>query len=505
MKRLAIVGLVVVLALIACEPAPGAGPSPVANTRLRMSTGPRTITATVFGSGDDAYTDVQPQMWMEAQNSAFEVQVSRRAYDQPKTARAFLGKAWRNLPLSLLDDWDGFRDAFTLTWRDPSGASLGTTRQWFCPNNVPRKRIDPKSPKVSRYAVVCGTHPFSKGQRWGIEGGWAVQALGTSVTPPDLTPGQRYTLDVHLSNAVGAYLGIPVAQRDVRFTVNAVKGRDADLARMHTQPSDPTAGPTGLVSTSSRSRANQPPEPRGPNAKSVNRSDLPDLVALPPIGIGIHPEGGRDLLDFSATVWNSGPAPIVVDGYRRGNTLNMSGHQLFVRNGVAIGTLPVNDLKYNPDQSHLHWHLLDFAYYDLVNTAGRQVAKTPNKGFCLAPTDPIDLLQAGAVADPGDMNLATACGDRSSTYVREVLAPGWGDTYTQVRSGQSIDITNLPNGTYRLRVTANPAKALYELRTDNNVALRTIIITGEKGKRRVKAPPYQLIDSEAKFGPLPQE
>ena len=34
---------------------------------------------------------------------------------------------------------------------------------------------------------------------------------------------------------------------------------------------------------------------------------------------------------------------------------------------------------------------------------------------------------------------------------------GWGDTYYQYLPGQSFNITGVPNGTYYVRIVANPA------------------------------------------------
>ena len=62
---------------------------------------------------------------------------------------------------------------------------------------------------------------------------------------------------------------------------------------------------------------------------------------------------------------------------------------------------------------------------------------------------------------------------------------GWGDTYFQYVTGQSFDVTDLPNGTYRLRVTTNPDNVIRETRYDDNTALLTLTLGGSAGNRTV--------------------
>jgi hypothetical protein len=76
------------------------------------------------------------------------------------------------------------------------------------------------------------------------------------------------------------------------------------------------------------------------------------------------------------------------------------------------------------------------------------------------------------------------------------LPAGWGDTYGQFLAGQAFDITDLPNGTYYVKVVANPDGRLIERRSDNNVSFRRVILRGTAGARTVTVPPYRGIDTE---------
>jgi lysyl oxidase len=120
--------------------------------------------------------------------------------------------------------------------------------------------------------------------------------------------------------------------------------------------------------------------------------------------------------------------------------------------------------------------------------------RSGKEAFCLANTDAVDYTIAGAKWRPDNTDLSTSCGANTVVAVREVLDVGNGDTYTQERPGQSFEITDLPNGTYYIQVLANPAKKLAELSTDNNAALRQIVLGGPPDHRTLTVPPLDGID-----------
>jgi hypothetical protein len=226
---------------------------------------------------------------------------------------------------------------------------------------------------------------------------------------------------------------------------------------------------------------------------------MPDLVALPAWGITIDHQrrGQRDYLDFGATVWDRGPSPMVVEGFRRADgSPVMDAWEYFYADGVAVGRAPAGDLMWDGRPGHQHWHFEQFARYSLLAADQTQVVRSEKTGFCLAPTDAIDMTLPGAEWNPYQVGLGTACGGRNSIWTREVLPTGWGDTYFQGLPGQSFDITDLPNGTYYIAVQANPDGALREVSAGNNTELRQVILGGTPGHRTVKVPPWHGIDTE---------
>ena len=80
-------------------------------------------------------------------------------------------------------------------------------------------------------------------------------------------------------------------------------------------------------------------------------------------------------------------------------------------------------------------------------------------------------------------------------WIRQILPAGWGDTYSQFQT-QALDITEVPNGTYWVRIVVNPDGNIYEVTDDNNVSLRRVILGGEPGARTVRVPPVGVIDTD---------
>jgi hypothetical protein len=149
-----------------------------------------------------------------------------------------------------------------------------------------------------------------------------------------------------------------------------------------------------------------------------------------------------------------------------------------------------------PRPGHQHWHFTGFATYRLVDSNHHVVAGTAKEAFCLSNTDAIDYTLPAANWQPDTTNLnQQSCGDSTSQTLRQRLDIGSGDTYTADLPGQSLPITNLPNGTYHIQITVNPDQRLHESDTTNNTSLRQVVIGGTPGARTVDVPPYQTVNS----------
>jgi hypothetical protein len=226
-------------------------------------------------------------------------------------------------------------------------------------------------------------------------------------------------------------------------------------------------------------RTNQPEADSGRRA-----GGLPDLVPLPAFGFSaITDETGRNQLGFGANLANLGSGPLVVEGFRQAQD-TMAATQYEYRDGAPVRSFPAGEFEWDGREGHNHWHFEDVAQYDLVGANG-SVTGSGKQAFCLAPTDPIDLTRPGAVQQVQVDRMWSACGGNSELWIREVLPAGWGDTYYQGLSGQSFDITDLPNGSHSVRVATNFRGRLHETNTSNNVSTRRIEIGGAPGERTV--------------------
>ena len=63
---------------------------------------------------------------------------------------------------------------------------------------------------------------------------------------------------------------------------------------------------------------------------------------------------------------------------------------------------------------------------------------------------------------------AKSCGDRKDTVIGMGLSPGWNDTYSMTLPGQSIDVSGLADGGYRLFTAIDEKGWFREATRDNN-------------------------------------
>jgi hypothetical protein len=87
---------------------------------------------------------------------------------------------------------------------------------------------------------------------------------------------------------------------------------------------------------------------------------------------------------------------------------------------------------------HGHYHIKDFSVYELLRLDGTLAARGVKQGFCFE-----DSFKYGP--------------NKSNGYTCQFqgITSGWGDWYYKQLVGQWIDITGVPEGDYRVRVTIN--------------------------------------------------
>ncbi|MET9482376.1 lysyl oxidase family protein [Streptomyces sp. NPDC006638] len=532
--------------------APVAGAAAPAGPEIGLLAASSSVTLDRWEGEPGVYLDLGTYVTVDG--GPLEFRVTRASYKTPVIAHQVIrdGKRTRTkrLPTGLVKDFSGLPGFIEVSVKDAKGKQVVKASDPFCPNNA-SGRIRPDAPATSTYPESCPTNPFTLGSVWGVEKGWASNTSNGSYSEPVDLPAGGYTATVSVAKKYRDLLGIANKPRTIRLTVRQQgdggggaarsapgpahsahvsampQGHDTNStspmgdtppAHLHstgrgadapTPPARPHAiGPRALThlgdgpghTDGSRiAPALRPHAKRPTGAAKVPDVPKPDLRSLPAWDIGISDgeDGdipGKDYMVFSANVWNAGPAPLVVDGFRSPGKELMDAYQYFYdARGKQVGYTPTGTMEWDPRVGHEHWHFTDFASYRLLSADRSEIVRSGKEAFCLANTDAIDYTVKNANWHPNNTDLSTACGQQNSVSVREVLDVGSGDTYTQYRPGQSFDVTDLPNGRYYIEVIANPEHHLQETNLKNNAALRKVLLTGKSGTRKATAPPIDLI------------
>lgn len=445
----------------------GTAPSPA----LAATDGPaltlERTRSSVTTESEDGVVYLDLGVYALAGSRAFEIRAYRPGYRERLTSFRTRPGADQQLPAgSVAEDFSGLAKFYRLTITRKSKV-VSQTYQTFCPNGEEQVRRRPDAPATSPYPTDCSANPYSLGAVWGLQAGYATPALNYSELK--LKPG-HYQATVEIAPAFRSLFGISKSEGTASLALKVTKGLDdlrPPLLRASKRPAH--------VLHAGSTPEGKPTTPSGP---------LPDLRSLPAWGIDVS--RGR-YLEFSATVWNAGPSPLLVDGFRRANNENlMDAYQYFFDGaGHQVGYAPVGTMEWDGRKGHEHWHFTDFATYRLLNKRKLLVVRSQKEAFCLANTDAVDYTVPHANWRPDNTDLSTACGDRGSIGVREVLEAGSGDTYVQTLPGQSFDLKGLKNGVYYIEVMANPAKRLNEASLTNNRAYRKVTVSGRSGHRKV--------------------
>ena len=421
-----------------------------------------------------------------AGDDAFEIRAHRESYHRPIEAELMTDSGAVPLPEGLVSRWGGLPRFVHLKMTDSSGAVVVDDTRTFCPTGD-SVRVRPDAPDVSTYPYECSTNPFTVGAVYGIDPGFGIPVIEQYGRGMRLPLG-RYTATVWVSKAYRQALGLRAADTNTTVSVRVVKGDSCIGFRRGCKATADSASRPGS-SVIPRRPGRTHPDP----AKALADPPLdvrPDLRSLPAFDIGINRHG---YLEFAATVWNAGPSPLVVDGFRANQNLMHAYQYFYSADGTPQGYARAGGMEWDPRHGHHHWHFRDFARYRLLDEDKNLVVRSRKEAFCLANTDAVDYTVPGANWRPYNTDLYTSCGDYSSMAVREVLDTGSGDTYYQSVAGQSFNIADLDNGVYYIAVEANPAGRIYEADTSNDVTYRKIILGGKPDARTVRVPDVGLI------------
>ena len=223
------------------------------------------------------------------------------------------------------------------------------------------------------------------------------------------------------------------------------------------------------------------PEPREPI--------LPDLVTLPMFDflVGTEEDSRVEQLRFSTTIANAGAGPLHVDARRDdGSDEDWRVVQWFTEpTGGNTGVVTDANLVFG-GHGHEHWHLRFGAAYRLYPAESEsEIASQTKAGYCFFDQIRLDPEIPGAPAER--LFQVQSCGTKGSTAVELGMSVGWSDPYFWQLEDQSVEITGLADGRYRLTAFADPDGFLRESDETNNETWADIEIgTTDDGLRTVE-------------------
>lgn len=221
---------------------------------------------------------------------------------------------------------------------------------------------------------------------------------------------------------------------------------------------------------------------------------LPDLKMSELYNIQIQKGGsGRRKMRFGTIVWNVGDGPLEVRaGDRSGLVMNDLVQWVSERGGGGHAHAPPGVTAFYSGDGHDHWHIAGFIVIALYPSPDFPPPATSNGptysqrglrkiGFCLT-----DLVRSPAALRPPNSASrvgfpVAGCGTIKSEKIRIGISVGYGDDYKPFFNHQTIDITGLAAGTYRLCATVNADGRWREKRSDNNSSWVDVEL-GEDGR-----------------------
>jgi hypothetical protein len=197
---------------------------------------------------------------------------------------------------------------------------------------------------------------------------------------------------------------------------------------------------------------------------------LPDLVPAAPTTLNVlNAKDGTTTMQFTSVLVNVGEGDFVLRGARTGDDAWEVDQEVpYSDSGAEV--VPTDAEMVWGGDGHFHWHVSRVASYRLVplDESGEPVEGVEGwvdqkVGFCFFDTDHV----VGRGPEEAQYKPA-GCGTEEDDSFLMGLSPGWGDTYIFSLPGQSIDITALADGPYRLWAEVDERAWFREVTRDNN-------------------------------------
>lgn len=197
----------------------------------------------------------------------------------------------------------------------------------------------------------------------------------------------------------------------------------------------------------------------------------PDLqVIVPADKISIEGAGNTRQLQYTHDTFNAGPGPLVIQPALNSASGNYQGSQ-YIYSYNSSDAWPLNERTpvagafiFHSEHGHFHFPLVTFGLYDTSGAngePGNPIALSEKNGFCITDS----FIHDPSLPHAGETGSFGSCSDPTSLRGIHIGAV---DEYDKTDPGQSINIGNLPDGTYWLRVLADANNYFAETDKTNN-------------------------------------
>jgi hypothetical protein len=204
------------------------------------------------------------------------------------------------------------------------------------------------------------------------------------------------------------------------------------------------------------------------------------IVPIDLISIAVDPSSGDRVLRFTHRTADLGTGPFEIDPHYNSSTGVSSFTQEIYNSpspgvwqpdhSVAVATTGV----WRPPSDY-QFPLTKFTLNQINGdgSVGTVVATSPKSDYCMTG----DYRLPDVVANTPNQTFIPQdnCNDPSQPLGWSV---GWADQYDETDSGQPIDLSGVPDGTYVLRATVDPQHALTESNAGNDVTDTRLLISG---------------------------
>jgi hypothetical protein len=219
----------------------------------------------------------------------------------------------------------------------------------------------------------------------------------------------------------------------------------------------------------------------------VGRPELPDLAPAPPQDVQLRYQHNRWNLRFSSILVNIGKGPFVLRAARDDDTDPWHVEQDVPYSTSGAKATPVGAKVVWGGDGHNHWHIQRVAKTWLVplGADGQPTSRSrrlidAKVGFCF-----FDYSRLIEIGPKGAVYQRQTCGDdEENTSVGMGLSTGWVDIYAYHLPGQAIDITDVPDGEYRLYDSVDEAGWFRETNKQNNVSWANIKLATKANEDR---------------------